>query len=77
MKNLISSFKAHYVHARTQMFLLGLVCFAGPGMFNSLNALGGAGQSDPTVANNTNTVCISLSHYSPSASSLFAPSAFL
>jgi hypothetical protein len=39
--------------------MVSLICFACPGIFNSLNALGGAGQSDPTVANNTNTgMCI-------------------
>ncbi|KAI8321107.1 MFS general substrate transporter [Martensiomyces pterosporus] len=39
----------------TQVVIMSFVCFLCPGMFNALNAMGGAGQVDRTVSNNTNT----------------------
>ncbi|KAI9102132.1 hypothetical protein K1719_023642 [Acacia pycnantha] len=38
-----------------QIILIGLVCFCCPGMFNALSGMGGGGQVDPTVANNSLT----------------------
>ncbi|KAJ2777709.1 hypothetical protein GGI15_004415 [Coemansia interrupta] len=38
-----------------QVLIISFVCFLCPGMFNALNAMGGAGQVDRTVSNNTNT----------------------
>ncbi|KAL5518430.1 hypothetical protein ACEPAH_112 [Sanghuangporus vaninii] len=44
-----------YYSPLTQVVLLGFVCFMGPGMFNALNGLGGAGQLDATTSANANT----------------------
>ncbi|KAJ1672933.1 hypothetical protein EV182_006205, partial [Spiromyces aspiralis] len=44
-----------YTDAKTQIVILGLICFFGPGMFNALNGMGGGGQLDQTVGNNANT----------------------
>jgi len=41
--------------ARLQIIFLGLLAFCGPGMFNALNGLGGAGSDDPTLAAIANT----------------------
>ncbi|KAA0045371.1 hypothetical protein IC582_016367 [Cucumis melo] len=38
-----------------QVFLIGLVCFCCPGMFNALSGMGGGGQMDTTVADNAST----------------------
>ncbi|GJN35031.1 hypothetical protein PR202_gb23758 [Eleusine coracana subsp. coracana] len=39
-----------------QVFLIGLVCFCCPGMFNALTGLGGGGQLNHTTVDNANTV---------------------
>ncbi|KAI8326374.1 MFS general substrate transporter [Martensiomyces pterosporus] len=44
-----------YFSARTQIVILGFVCFGCPGMFNALNGTGGGGQVDRTTGNNANT----------------------
>ncbi|KAJ2508404.1 hypothetical protein IWW47_000630 [Coemansia sp. RSA 2052] len=44
-----------YFAARTQIIILGFVCFGCPGMFNALNGTGGGGQVDRTAGNNANT----------------------
>ncbi|EJD04544.1 MFS general substrate transporter [Fomitiporia mediterranea MF3/22] len=49
------SLKDIYYNPYTQVILLGFVCFMGPGMFNALNGLGGAGQLDATTSANANT----------------------
>eukprot|EP00930_Biecheleria_cincta_P050336 TRINITY_DN3549_c0_g1_i1.p1 TRINITY_DN3549_c0_g1~~TRINITY_DN3549_c0_g1_i1.p1 ORF type:complete len:134 (-),score=27.84 TRINITY_DN3549_c0_g1_i1:42-443(-) len=36
--------------AITQVLIVGLLAFAGPGLFNALNGLGNAGSSDATIA---------------------------
>ncbi|KAG5642564.1 hypothetical protein DXG03_002551 [Asterophora parasitica] len=46
--------KGKYYHPLTQIALLGLVCFMCPGLFNSLNGLGGGGQVDNTTGANSN-----------------------
>lgn len=51
----LDKFHASVSGARAQIFMVSLICFSCPGMFNSLNAMGGAGQQDATVANETNT----------------------
>ncbi|XP_057439120.1 UNC93-like protein 1 [Lotus japonicus] len=38
-----------------QIFLIGLVCFCCPGMFNALSGMGGGGQVNPTASNNSLT----------------------
>ncbi|KAI8319932.1 MFS general substrate transporter [Martensiomyces pterosporus] len=53
-----------YFAARTQVVILGFICFGCPGMFNALNGTGGGGQVDRTAGNNANTalyVCFILS----------------
>ncbi|KAF5317585.1 hypothetical protein D9619_013230 [Psilocybe cf. subviscida] len=47
--------KGLYYHPITQVVMLGLVCFMGPGLFNALTGLGGAGQVDPTTSANANS----------------------
>ncbi|KAJ2339140.1 hypothetical protein IWW50_006087, partial [Coemansia erecta] len=37
-----------------QMLIISGVCFLGPGMFNALNGLGGAGQLDPRTTSDAN-----------------------
>ncbi|KAJ1917114.1 hypothetical protein H4219_003375 [Mycoemilia scoparia] len=44
-----------YYSSRTQIVILGFVCFFCPGMFNALNGMGGGGQKDQTIGNNANT----------------------
>ncbi|KAJ2721576.1 hypothetical protein GGI07_003867 [Coemansia sp. Benny D115] len=39
----------------TQVVIMSFICFLCPGMFNALNAMGGAGQVNREVSNNTNT----------------------
>ncbi|KAJ7476827.1 major facilitator superfamily domain-containing protein [Mycena galericulata] len=41
--------RGFYTHPRTQVAMLGLVCFMCPGLFNSLSAIGGGGQLDETT----------------------------
>ncbi|KZT24725.1 MFS general substrate transporter [Neolentinus lepideus HHB14362 ss-1] len=47
--------KGFYYNSYTQVALLGFVCFMCPGLFNSLNGLGGGGQLDPTTSANANS----------------------
>ncbi|KAI0761154.1 MFS general substrate transporter [Trametes elegans] len=47
--------KGVYYHPAVQVFLLGFVCFMGPGLFNALTGLGGGGQVDATTNSNANT----------------------
>ncbi|KAF5313027.1 hypothetical protein D9619_003575 [Psilocybe cf. subviscida] len=47
--------KGLYYHPITQVVMLGLVCFMGPGLFNALTGLGGGGQVDPTTSANANS----------------------
>ena len=49
----------YYASPSTQLVLVGLVCFLCPGMFNAVNGLGGGGQVDATVANNSNVALYS------------------
>ncbi|KAI5120860.1 hypothetical protein M0805_008233 [Coniferiporia weirii] len=51
---LASRAKALYRTPVFQIVMLGLVCFMGPGMFNALNGLGGAGQLDASTSANAN-----------------------
>ncbi|KAI8321106.1 UNC93-like protein C922.05c-like protein [Martensiomyces pterosporus] len=44
-----------YHSPMTQVVIMSIVCFLCPGMYNALNAMGGAGQVNRTVSNNTNT----------------------
>ncbi|MCJ1477165.1 hypothetical protein MMC13_005836 [Lambiella insularis] len=48
-----------YASPSTQLLLVALVCFLCPGMFNAVNGLGGGGQFDPVVANNSNVALYS------------------
>ncbi|PVU92740.1 hypothetical protein BB559_003625 [Furculomyces boomerangus] len=41
--------------SKFQVILVGLMCFCIPGMFNALNALGGAGQIDKKTGSDANT----------------------
>jgi hypothetical protein len=44
-----------FYHPRTQVVLLGFVCFMCPGLFNALNGLGAGGQVDSTTSANANS----------------------
>ncbi|KAJ2786883.1 hypothetical protein GGI15_001152 [Coemansia interrupta] len=44
-----------YNSPMVQVIIMSIACFLCPGMFNALNAIGGAGQVDRTVANYANT----------------------
>jgi len=46
--------KRLYYHPVIQCFMLGIVCFMGPGLFNALNGLGGGGQVSTTTSANSN-----------------------
>ncbi|KAJ3564728.1 hypothetical protein NP233_g8098 [Leucocoprinus birnbaumii] len=46
--------KTIYYRPLTQVILLGLVCFMGPGLFNALTGLGAAGQVDSATSANAN-----------------------
>lgn len=48
-----------YASPPTQLLLVGIVCFLCPGMFNAVNGLGGGGQLDPVVADNSNVAVYS------------------
>ncbi|KIK66105.1 hypothetical protein GYMLUDRAFT_38604 [Collybiopsis luxurians FD-317 M1] len=54
-----SGFKGFYLNPITQVFMLGFVCFMGPGLFNAVNGLGGGGQLDPTTGANSNVAVYS------------------
>jgi hypothetical protein len=47
--------KALFYHPRTQVVLLGFVCFMCPGLFNALNGLGAGGQVNSTTSANANS----------------------
>ncbi|KZT09028.1 MFS general substrate transporter [Laetiporus sulphureus 93-53] len=46
--------KGVYYNPVMQVFMLGFVCFMGPGLFNALNGLGGGGQVNTTTSANAN-----------------------
>ncbi|KZT51337.1 MFS general substrate transporter [Calocera cornea HHB12733] len=50
---------AFYRHPYVQCVMLGFVCFMGPGLFNAVNGLGGAGQVDEVTAANANVALYS------------------
>ncbi|KAI9452191.1 MFS general substrate transporter [Lactarius psammicola] len=47
--------RAFFYHPRTQVVLLGFVCFMCPGLFNALNGLGAGGQVDSATSANANS----------------------
>ncbi|KAJ2828290.1 hypothetical protein GGI24_002428 [Coemansia furcata] len=47
--------RIRYNSPLTQVVIMSIVCFLCPGMFNALNAMGGAGQIDREASNNANT----------------------
>lgn len=47
--------KSLFYHPRTQVVLLGFVCFMCPGLFNALNGLGAGGQINSTTSANANS----------------------
>ncbi|KAF9069244.1 MFS general substrate transporter [Rhodocollybia butyracea] len=49
-----SGWKGLYYNPLTQVFMLGLVGFMGPGLFNAVTGLGGGGQLNPTTSANAN-----------------------
>lgn len=51
--------KGFYYHPRTQVCMLGFVCFMCPGLFNALNGLGAGGQVDSTTSANANAALYS------------------
>lgn len=44
-----------YNSPMTQVFIVGMVCFCCPGMFNALTGMGGTGQSSTKAAANAGT----------------------
>lgn len=48
-----------YASPKVQLFMVAMVCFMCPGMYNALGGLGGAGLSDTTVQNNASTALYS------------------
>lgn len=51
----LTGLKAIFYHPRTQVILLGFVCFMCPGLFNALNGLGAGGQVNPVTSANANS----------------------
>lgn len=47
--------RLRYNSPLVQVVIMSFICFLCPGMFNALNAMGGAGQVNREVSNNTNT----------------------
>ena len=47
--------KGFYYSPTTQVVMLGFVCFMCPGLFNSLNGLGGGGQLKENTSANANS----------------------
>jgi len=39
-----------YASPKAQLFMVAMVCFMCPGMFNALSGMGGGGKADPTTA---------------------------
>ncbi|KAI5456318.1 major facilitator superfamily domain-containing protein [Mariannaea sp. PMI_226] len=48
-----------YASPKVQLFMVSIVCFLCPGMFNALGGLGGGGQVDPTAQDHANTALYS------------------
>lgn len=48
-----------YASPKVQLFLVAMVCFLCPGMFNALTGMGGGGQLDTTASDNANTALYS------------------
>ncbi|GAA6020406.1 hypothetical protein JCM10207_002097 [Rhodosporidiobolus poonsookiae] len=53
-------FSTFYRHPFTQISVIAMICFACPGMFNSLSGVGGGGQLDPKTANDGNVALYSV-----------------
>ena len=51
--------KGFYYNPTTQVVMLGFVCFMCPGLFNSLQGLGGGGQLKETTSANANSALYS------------------
>ncbi|KAJ7638519.1 MFS general substrate transporter [Roridomyces roridus] len=51
--------RGFYTHPRTQVAMVGFVCFMCPGLYNSLSGIGGGGQVDTTTAANANVALYS------------------
>ncbi|KAH9168622.1 MFS general substrate transporter [Lactarius sanguifluus] len=51
----LKGLKGLFYHPRTQVVLLGFVCFMCPGLFNALNGLGAGGQVDSATSANANS----------------------
>ncbi|GBE78584.1 UNC93-like protein [Sparassis crispa] len=51
--------KSFYYNPIGQCFMLGFVCFMGPGLFNALNGLGGGGMVNTTTSANANVALYS------------------
>ncbi|KAI0181766.1 MFS general substrate transporter [Hypoxylon sp. FL1284] len=49
-----------YASPKVQLFMVALVCFLCPGMYNALTGLGGGGQVDPTVQDHASTALYSV-----------------
>lgn len=49
-----------YDSSMTQVCILGMVCFLGPGMFNALGGMGGGGLADPSAAVKANIALYSV-----------------
>ncbi|TFK22046.1 DUF895 domain membrane protein [Coprinopsis marcescibilis] len=48
--------RGFYSHPRTQVAMVGLVCFMCPGLFNALNGLGAGGQVDSKTSATSNSI---------------------
>lgn len=48
-----------YASPKVQLFMVAMVCFLCPGMFNALNGMGGSGQLDATASDDANTALYS------------------
>ncbi|KAG2135419.1 MFS general substrate transporter [Suillus clintonianus] len=51
-----TGWRRYYYHPVTQVSMLGLVCFMGPGIFVALTGLGGGGQVNSTVQANASAI---------------------
>ena len=51
--------RGFYYNPTTQVVLLGFVCFVCPGLFNSLQGLGGGGQLNENTSANANSAVYS------------------
>jgi MFS family permease len=54
-----AGWRGKFQNPLTQVFMLGFVCFMGPGLFNAVNGLGGGGQLDATTGANANVALYS------------------